>query len=69
MSIMPMVEFDRTALLLTLLGIFLIYLANRSSRLPYPPGPRKLPLLGNILDFPLTHVWQIYAKWSTEYSK
>ncbi|KAF5372596.1 hypothetical protein D9758_005204 [Tetrapyrgos nigripes] len=36
-------------------------------RLPLPPGPRGLPLLGNLLDMPKEKDWETFAKWNEEY--
>ncbi|KDR69251.1 hypothetical protein GALMADRAFT_104206 [Galerina marginata CBS 339.88] len=47
-----------------------VYVRNsnlKRSALPYPPGPRKLPLLGNALDIPARFEWETYARWAKEY--
>ncbi|KAF8993008.1 cytochrome P450 [Cyathus striatus] len=44
------------------------YLYNsRRNALPLPPGPKKLPLIGNILDIPSTSPWKKYAEWAKLY--
>ncbi|RPD66667.1 cytochrome P450 [Lentinus tigrinus ALCF2SS1-7] len=30
---------------------------------PLPPGPKGLPLIGNMLDMPASHEWKTFAQW------
>ena len=44
-----------------LLSIFILILARRRKRpaLPYPPGPKGYPILGNVLDLPVNvPIWE-----------
>ncbi|KAJ8522821.1 hypothetical protein ONZ45_g632 [Pleurotus djamor] len=37
--------------------------------LPLPPGPSRLPFVGNLFSIPKTHQWLQYEKWAAEFSK
>ncbi|KAJ7274707.1 cytochrome P450 [Mycena rebaudengoi] len=53
-----------------ILGIFAIAYAFNSrkrTKLPLPPGPPKLPFIGNLLDMPRRFEWETYMEWSKRY--
>lgn len=35
--------------------------------LPYPPGPKPRPFIGNARDIPTTKPWLTYANWAKQY--
>ncbi|KAF5349136.1 hypothetical protein D9756_009447 [Leucocoprinus leucothites] len=55
---------DASLVLLTLY----FYLKRRSSYslLPLPPGPKKWPIIGNLMDMPTEVEWKTYHRWSKE---
>ncbi|KZT18054.1 putative CyP450 monooxygenase [Neolentinus lepideus HHB14362 ss-1] len=59
--------------ILCLFAVFLkVYLLRRSSNpsgLPYPPGPKPLPLIGNLLDIPRDESGKVYAAWGRQYGE
>ena len=64
-----MLKSDYLAILATLvLAAFIHIRIRKRSRLPLPPGPKKLPFLGNLFDFPTSYAWLTYAKLCKEYS-
>jgi hypothetical protein len=46
---------------------FIIYvLLRRKRKPPFPPGPKGLPLIGNLCDISLEYLWFTYEKWGRE---
>ena len=40
---------------------------RRRRGLPYPPGPRPLPIIGNLLDIPMESSWLTYSQLAKKY--
>lgn len=40
---------------------------NPYASLPLPPGPKGLPIIGNLLDMPTEFEWKTYHEWCKKY--
>ena len=72
MALLPY-HLDKTLLgFLALLVLYNLYQRRKNpSRLPYPPGPPGYPIIGNLLDIPVSvqEPWKCYAALSHRYGQ
>ncbi|KAJ5919759.1 hypothetical protein N7454_009594 [Penicillium verhagenii] len=50
-----------------LVGVYVTTRRKSTSSLPLPPGPKPLPIIGNVHQAPKSHGWKTYREWSEEY--
>lgn len=62
-----MIVIDLFALISFLIALSSLRDYHRRRGLLYPPGPRPLPLIGNLLDVPGNFSWLAYAELSRKY--
>ncbi|KIJ57255.1 hypothetical protein M422DRAFT_238853 [Sphaerobolus stellatus SS14] len=46
---------------------FIYYFLKDRHKLPLPPGPKPLPLVGNVFDMPTSYQYIKYAEWGDKY--
>ena len=66
---MPINAFDCFAIFLSLYLLVVFRDHRRRGGLPYPPGPPRLPIIGNFLDVPKDAPWSAYADMSKKYGR
>ncbi|OCH85716.1 CyP450 monooxygenase [Obba rivulosa] len=64
-------DLNTAVLLAALAGAVFVYVSfarkANAHRLPYPPGPKGWPVIGNMLDMPQDKPWETYAEWAKTY--
>jgi hypothetical protein len=65
--VLLMSTLDILVLVSSLVAFLVIRDFRRRRGLPYPPGPRPLPLVGNLFDIPKRFSWLSYLQFSKKH--
>lgn len=58
---------DFLVLALAFLAFSFLYSCGTQKKLPFPPGPKRLPVVGNLFDMPDSAEWITYKRWGKLY--
>jgi len=66
---MPLMSARSVESYVCLLVVFLVaWVVSKRKRLPLPPGPKGLPILGNTYDVPRSREWLAYERWARDFN-
>ncbi|KAI0299744.1 cytochrome P450 [Multifurca ochricompacta] len=51
----------------SIIFVVLVLFKGTKSTVCFPPGPRGLPLVGNVLDMPKSHPWEAFNAWGKKW--
>ena len=64
----PVPSFTASVISFAVIAAVVYVLYNRATlHGPFPPGPWKIPLLGNILNLTFSCPWALSTQWKSEY--
>ncbi|KAJ7596054.1 cytochrome P450 [Mycena floridula] len=63
---MPLSNFEYVLLALAII-LLRSWLVGKRRPGPLPPGPKGLPLIGNLLDVPTEFEWTVFSKWAEKW--
>jgi hypothetical protein len=67
MSILARSDVFPLGILTILFGWTLFVWYSGKKRFLYPPGPKRLPIVGNLFSMPSCQEWVTYRNWSDEF--
>ncbi|KAI9458895.1 cytochrome P450 [Lactarius psammicola] len=59
---------DLLVVALAFLVVSTLYSRGKQKKLPFPPGPKRLPVVGNLFDMPAGAEWITYKRWGKLYN-
>jgi hypothetical protein len=69
MSDLRFLSYTNLACIFVALAVLKRLMSSKSAHpaAPLPPGPKGLPILGNLLDMPSHSMWETYSNWGKKY--